>query len=1354
MGQAQTVGQWQTLPNLMPINPVHVALMHNGKVLVVSGSGNLPSETNYQAAIFDPTTGTVTTQPIAWDMFCNGMIVLPDGRPFVLGGTLQYDPFHGEPRASIFDSATGNFTDMQRMAHGRWYPTATTLGDGRVMVFSGLSETGATNTAVEIYTVGLGWSPQYGASWTPPLYPRMHVLPNGTVFYSGPSTGSNIFDPATQTWKLNVATTNYSGTRTYGTSVLLPLTPANGYKPRVLILGGANPSTNTTELIDLSASTPKWAYGPPMAQPRIEMNATILPSGKVLALGGSTNDEDANTASLSADLYDPDPTKNSFSSAGANVYPRLYHSNSLLLPDATVLVVGGNPARGTYEQHMEIYSPAYLFNPDGTPATRPAITSVSPGTIAYGSSFQVATPNAATTASVVLIRAGAVTHAFDMDQRLVGLSFSVANSSVLSVTGPPNGNIAPPGYYLLFILNSAGVPSVAQFVRVASAPTDQPPTATITQPASDQIIVTGQAVSFAGTGTDPDGTISSYSWNFPGGSPSTSLLMTPGNVIFSTPGTYVASLTVTDNAGLTNVSPPTRTIVVENQPTLSTLSLNPSSVTGGTPSQGTVTLSAPAPTAGVSVSLSSGNTSAATVPATVNILGGNTSATFSINTSSVSSSTPVVITATYQGSQTATLTVNPSGTGGSGPAIDVRISADQSTPSTTVKTAAFSTNSGNELLLAFVTTDYISGANSTVTNVSGGGVNWALVIRSNVQRGSSEIWRAFATSPLSNAAVTATLSQSVVSSIQVLTFTGADTTGTNGSGAIGLTASTNAGSGAPTATLKTTRNNSWVFGVGNDYDNAIARTPGANQTLIHQYLTPTGDTYWVQGQNGVTPLSGTSVTINDTAPTGDRYNLALVEVLPPAVVIPTYMISGGISPTPASVGATVTLSGPANATATTDGSGNYSFANLANGTYTIKPSKAGYTFTPASQNVPVSGANVPSINFTIQPIPTYSIAGAIAPSTNANGTAVTLTGASTASTTPDANGNYTFSGLFDGNYTVTPTKSGYTFTPPSLPVTISGGNAPPQNFTMQAIPTYSVSGSIAPVANGSGATVSLAGASSASTTADSSGNYIFSGLANGTYTVTPNKSGFSFTPRNQTVPVNGANVPGINFTAQTATASSVAVDAVAPGDNVSASNSMTSAIFSTKASNELLLAFVATDYVSGSNTTVTSVAGAGLTWVLVVRSNTQSGTSEIWRAFAPSPLTNVSVTATVSQTVVSSIVVMSFTGIDTSGTNGSGAIGAFASGNANPGAPTAQLVTTRNNSLVVGVGNDYDNAISRTPGTAQSVVHQYFSPTGDTYWVQRQNVVTALSGTTVQINDTAPTGDRYNLAICEILAAP
>src|SRR5678815_1428030 len=170
MAQVNLQGQWSTLPYLMPINPVHVALMHNGKVLVVSGSGNDASNTNFRAAVWDPQAGTVTVQTGAWDMFCNGMVVLPDGRPFVIGGTLQYDPFFGEPKSSVFDPATNAFTDVQNMANGRWYPTATTLGDGRVMTFSGSNETGGTNKAVEIYTVGSGvgsgWSAEFIASWT------------------------------------------------------------------------------------------------------------------------------------------------------------------------------------------------------------------------------------------------------------------------------------------------------------------------------------------------------------------------------------------------------------------------------------------------------------------------------------------------------------------------------------------------------------------------------------------------------------------------------------------------------------------------------------------------------------------------------------------------------------------------------------------------------------------------------------------------------------------------------------------------------------------------------------------------------------------------------------------------------------------------------------------------------------------------------------------------------------------------------------------------------------------------------------------------------------------------------------
>ncbi|HXJ73084.1 MAG TPA: galactose oxidase-like domain-containing protein, partial [Candidatus Dormibacteraeota bacterium] len=303
------------------------------------------------------------------------------------------------------------------------------------------------------------------------------------------------------------------------------------------------------------------------------MNATILPNGKVLALGGSLNDEDAGTASLNADLYDP--ATNTFASAGQNAAARLYHSNSLLLPDGTVLLIGGNPSRGAYEQSIEIYTPPYLFNSDGSPATRPSITGVPSTGIGYGAAFQVQTPDAANISSVVLVRPGAPTHAFDMEQRLVGLSFT-AGSGLLNVVTPPNGNIAPPGFYMLFLLNSAGVPSIARFVQLTPTPADIPPTGAITSPSTPVTITAGQSVFFAGSGSDPDGTISAYSWTLPGGSPSSSSLATPGNVIYSSAGTFTATFTVTDNANVTDPNPPTRTITVNPAPDFS-LSASPSS---------------------------------------------------------------------------------------------------------------------------------------------------------------------------------------------------------------------------------------------------------------------------------------------------------------------------------------------------------------------------------------------------------------------------------------------------------------------------------------------------------------------------------------------------------------------------------------------------------------------------------------------------------------------------------------------------------------------------------------------------------------------------------------------------------
>jgi Domain of unknown function (DUF1929)/Bacterial Ig domain/PKD domain len=230
------------------------------------------------------------------------------------------------------------------------------------------------------------------------------------------------------------------------------------------------------------------------------------------------------------------------------------------------VVAGSNPQRGIYEQHIEVYSPAYLFTTDANGntiwATRPVIQST-PAHIGYGTgSFQVQTQDAAKIHSVVLVRPGSVTHAWNMEQRVVGLAFT-PSAGALTVKFPPNSNVAPPGYYMLFLLNNSGVPSVASFVQILNYPTDQPPTATITAPTGNLTIRAGQAVNFAATAYDADGSLSAYSWYFPSGTPTTRTVLNPGIVTFPTAGTSVASLTVVDNLGINNPSPPTRTITVQ-----------------------------------------------------------------------------------------------------------------------------------------------------------------------------------------------------------------------------------------------------------------------------------------------------------------------------------------------------------------------------------------------------------------------------------------------------------------------------------------------------------------------------------------------------------------------------------------------------------------------------------------------------------------------------------------------------------------------------------------------------------------------------------------------------------------------
>ena len=807
MAQADVQGQWGTASYQLPINPVHVALLHNGKVLIVTGSGNCPPTTpgcpsgppygpanNSGAALLDPVTTAVTQFTVAWDMFCNGMVVLPDGRAFINGGTTEYLPaFEGSAKSAVFDPATNTFTDVQNMAHGRWYPTVTTLGDGRVLAFGGVDENGATNTTEEFYTVGVGWS-AFNAGWSPPLYPRMTLLPNGKVFYSGPDIVTWLFDPATHTWATSAhrLESNY---RIYGSSVLLPLSPSDGYDPKVMVFGGGWTPSKTTEIIDMGVSNPAWAFGPSMSQNRVSLNAVLLPNQKVLVLGGSSVAEDATTSSLNADLYDP--ASNTMSSAGANSFPRLYHSNGLLLPDATVWVAGSNPDYNVWEPRVEIYKPAYLFTRDANnniiPATRPTITSLS-SSVGWGGAFTVSTPDAANISSVVLMRPGAPTHAFDMDQRLVVMSF-VKGSGTLTVTVPPNGNIAPPGYYMVFLVNSSGVPSVARFIQVGTSTSAPAPTVSSVTP-NTGTSNGGTGVTITGTGFLAGATVSL------GGTAATGVTVVSSTSITATTAAHAAG---TVNVVVTNTDAQSGTLAngytytgTNPAPTVTSITPNSGTINGGT----AVAITGTGFLAGATVKL--GGTAATGVTV--------------VSSTSITATTPahaagaVSVVVTNTDAQTGTLTngYTYTTTGGGGTITFVQVDAiTPQTPSgSVILSYPLAQTVGNLNIVAVGWNDTTSTVSSVSdsrgntysqagTTISGTGLRQAIYYAKNIAGGSNT--------------VTVVFNQAAAYvDVRILEYSGLDT-----SSPLDVTAGAAGSSSSPNSGAATTSSsNELIFGAG------------------------------------------------------------------------------------------------------------------------------------------------------------------------------------------------------------------------------------------------------------------------------------------------------------------------------------------------------------------------------------------------------------------------------------------------------------------------------------------------------------------------------------------------------------
>jgi hypothetical protein len=438
-GAEATVGKWSA-PFRWQIIAVHLSLLPNGKVLSWGETG--------EPQVWDPSTGSFSEASLTTELFCSGHAFLPDGRLLVVGG--HHDDLEGLPDVNLFQRSTSSWSSGTKMAKGRWYPSATTLGNGEVLVLSGYDLTQTIVRTPEVWT-GSGWRSLTGASRVLRSYPRMFLAPNGRVFYAGESQGTAYLSTSGAGSWTNVGN-RLQPSREYGGAVM--------YEPGKILYAGGARTTNTAEIIDLNQAAPVWRWTGSMRFARRHLNATILPTGDVLVtggLGGSTH-TDETRAVFAAELWKPGTGTWTQLASGSVI--RGYHSTAILLPDGRVLVSGsGDSERATDQQTSELYSPPYLFK-----GARPVISS-SPTTLSYGQTFFVGTAQASSITRVSLVRLGSTTHAFNMNQRFNRLTFT-QTAGGLSVKVPASRNLVPPGHYMVFILNGNGVPSTAKIVQV------------------------------------------------------------------------------------------------------------------------------------------------------------------------------------------------------------------------------------------------------------------------------------------------------------------------------------------------------------------------------------------------------------------------------------------------------------------------------------------------------------------------------------------------------------------------------------------------------------------------------------------------------------------------------------------------------------------------------------------------------------------------------------------------------------------------------------------------------------------------------------------------------------------------
>jgi hypothetical protein len=519
LAYAQSTGSWLPVQSSTAAVAIHTALTRTGKIFYMAGSGWNVANRNgpYTARLLDPVTGVETNLPLSKDLFCVGENQLPNGNILLTGGTAMYENdinncdgrWHGARYAFELDVATETLVEQDPMLTGRWYPTQVTLPNGRVLVVSGMDDFGAYNYLAELYDpITKSWSISYDpftnntycvghdstcpgagtpcfggpnqgtAPWLS-LYPVMFLMPSGLVYTSCPREELYLFDPSTNRWT-RVGVSAFGQYRDYGTSILLPLQNSSSERGKVMVLGGSvtgtGPATAVVEIHDFNQGTstnPNIRTVRPLNRGRKYPLPIILPDGKVVIFGGSSQANE--NPVFVPEMFDPENESQGWVNLPAATVPRVYHGTAVLLPDGSVWTAGSNPQVAVPELRIEIFRPSYFFSA----TARPTISGT-PTVGGYGATITIPTPDAQNISRVSLVKTGCQTHHYDPDMRLIWLPITSRTTNTVTVSAPINVNIAPPGYYMIHVLDGSLVPSTARIIQIPGTGADTTPPAKVT----------------------------------------------------------------------------------------------------------------------------------------------------------------------------------------------------------------------------------------------------------------------------------------------------------------------------------------------------------------------------------------------------------------------------------------------------------------------------------------------------------------------------------------------------------------------------------------------------------------------------------------------------------------------------------------------------------------------------------------------------------------------------------------------------------------------------------------------------------------------------------------------------------